>query len=132
MNWKTGVAAVALGVAVVFATAPLATQAFAGSKTVLKSVDTDNDGIVDMDEARVAANALFDQLDRDHEGTLDRKELRGHLSAKELAAADPDHDGTLTKDEYAHLVASRFKAADPDNDGTLDAKEIKSVARLLK
>jgi Ca2+-binding EF-hand superfamily protein len=132
MNWKTGVAAAALSAVVVFATGPLATQAFAGSKNVLKSVDTDNDGTVDMDEARVAANALFDQLDGDHDGTLDRKELRGHVSAKELAAADPDHDGTLTKDEYANLVASRFKAADPDSDGTLDAKEIKSVARLLK
>jgi Ca2+-binding EF-hand superfamily protein len=132
MNWKTAMAAAALSVAVVFATAPLATQAFAGSKDVLKSVDTDNNGTIDMDEARVAANTLFDQLDRDHEGTLDRKELRGRLSAKELAAADPDHDGTLTKDEYAHLVATRFKAANPDNDGTLDAKEIKSVARLLK
>ena len=110
MNWKTAMAAAALSVAVVFATAPLATQAFAGSKDVLKSVDTDNNGTIDMDEARVAANTLFDQLDRDHEGTLDRKELRGRLSAKELAAADPDHDGTLTKDEYAHLVATGLKA----------------------
>ena len=132
MNWKTGLAAAALGVAAVFATAPLATQAFAGPKDVLKSVDSDNDGTIDMDEARIAANALFDQLDGDHDGTLDRKELRGHVSAKELAEADPDHDGTLTKDEYAHLVATRFKVADPDKDGTLDAKEIKSVARLLK
>ena len=40
--------------------------------------------------------------------------------------------GTLTKDEYLALVAGRFKAADPDNDGTLDAKELKSVAKLLK
>jgi Ca2+-binding EF-hand superfamily protein len=133
MNWKTGVTALALGAAVVFATGSLATQAYAGPKSsMLKSLDTDNDGTVDMDEARVAANALFDQLDKDHEGTLDRKELRGRISAKDLAAADPDHDGTLTKDEYANFVATRFKAADPDNDGTLDAKEIKSVARLLK
>jgi hypothetical protein len=56
------------------------------------------------------------------------------LSARELAAADPDHDGTLTKDEYLALVEQRFKAADPDNDGTLDAKELNSPAgrALLK
>jgi hypothetical protein len=59
------------------------------------------------------------------------------LSKVDLTAADPDKDGTLTKDEYLSLVAARFKAADPDNDGTIDAKEISSPAgqalvRLLK
>src|SRR5712671_2954423 len=63
-------------------------------------LDTDNDGTVDLAEAKKAASALFDKLDRDHDGTLDRRELAGRLSAKEFAAADPDHDGTLTKDEY--------------------------------
>jgi hypothetical protein len=75
---------------------------------------------------------LFDRLDGDHEGTLDRKELRGRLSAAGLFAADPDNDKTLSKGEYLALVEGRFKAADPDKDGTLDAKELRSVARLLK
>jgi hypothetical protein len=99
--------------------------------------DTDNDGTVDLAEAKKAASALFDRLDRDHEGTLDKRELAGRLTAKELAAADPDHDGTLTKDEYLAVVEQRFGAADPDHDGTLDAKELNSKAgqallRLLK
>jgi hypothetical protein len=59
------------------------------------------------------------------------------LTAKELAAADPDHDGTLTKDEYLAVVEQRFGAADSDHDGTLDAKELNTKAgrallRLLK
>jgi Ca2+-binding EF-hand superfamily protein len=63
--------------------------------------------------------------------------LSRRLSAKELAAADPDHDGTLSKEEYLALVEQRFNAADPDHDGTLDAKELNSPAgrallRLLK
>jgi len=99
--------------------------------------DTDNDGTVDLAEAKKAAAALFDQLDRDKDGTLDRRELRGRLTPKEFAAADPDKDGTLTKDEYLAVVEQRFKAADPDNDGTLDAKELRSKAgralvRLLR
>jgi len=49
--------------------------------------------------------------------------------AKELAAADPDHDGTLTKDEYLAAVEQRFNAADPDHDGTLDAREIERQSR---
>jgi hypothetical protein len=48
---------------------------------------------------------------------LDRRELGGRLSAKEFAAADPDKDGTQTKDEYLAVVEQRFKAADPDKTG---------------
>jgi len=81
-----------------------------------------------MAEAKKAGSALFDRLDRDKDGTLDGRELRGRLSAKELAAADPDKDGTLTKDEYLAVVEQRFKAADPDNDGTLDARELRTKA----
>jgi hypothetical protein len=103
----------------------------------VRSLDTDDDGTVDLAEAKKAASAVFDKLDRDHDGTLDKRELAGRLSAKEIAAADPDRDGTLTKDEYLAVIEQRFKAADPDKDGTLDAKELKSAAgrallRLLR
>jgi hypothetical protein len=103
----------------------------------VQMLDTDNDGTVDLAEAKKAASALFDKLEGDHDGTLDKRELAGRLSAKELAAADPDHDGTLTRDEYLAVVEQRFRAADPDHDGTLDLKELNSKAgrallRLLK
>jgi hypothetical protein len=99
--------------------------------------DTDNDGTLDLMEAKKAASALFAKLDRDHDGTVNKRELAGRLSAKEFAAADPDHDGTLTLDEYLAVVEQRFNAANPDKDGTLDAKELHSKAgrallRLLK
>ncbi len=90
----------------------------------IRMFDTDNDGTVDLAEAKKAASALFDKLDRDHDGTLDKRELARRLTPKEFAAADPDHDGTLTKDEYLAVVEQRFTAADPDHDGTLDAKEL--------
>ena len=103
----------------------------------IRMLDTDSDGTVDLAEAKKAASAVFDRLDRDHDGTLDKRELAGRLSAKELAAADPDRDGTLTKDEYLAVVEQRFNAANPDKDGTLDAKELNSAAgkallRLLR
>ena len=102
--------------------------AFAAPSRAMRLLDTDNDGTVDLDEAKKAASALFDKLDRDHEGTLDRRELGGRFSAAEFATADPDKDGTLSKDEYLKVVENRFKAADPDNDGTLDEKELRSRA----
>ncbi|MGL3209767.1 EF-hand domain-containing protein [Bradyrhizobium sp. BR 1433] len=116
----------ALTLAMAVLSAP--TLAASGRKGALKMLDPDNDGTVDLAEAKKAAADLFAKLDPDHDGTLDARELRGRLTAKELAAADPDHDGTLTLDEYLAVVEQRFKAADPDNDGTLDAKELKSRA----
>jgi Ca2+-binding EF-hand superfamily protein len=109
----------------------------AWSQSPLKTLDPDNDGTVDLAEAKSAASKLFDKLDRDHDGTLDKRELRGRLNAKDFAAADPDNDGTLDKNEFLALVEKRFNAANPDNDGTIDAKELKSaagrsLARLLK
>ena len=96
----------------------------------MQMLDADNDGTVDLDEAKKAAETAFDKLDRDHDGTLDRRELRGRLSAAQFAAADPDKDGTFSKDEYLSLVENRFKAADRDNDGTLDESELRSRAGL--
>ena len=103
----------------------------------IRMFDTDNDGTLDLAEVKKAAAALFARLDRDHDGMLDKRELTGRLSAKELAAADPDHDGTLTAEEYLAVVEQRFNAANPDKDGTLDAKELNTSAgqallRLLR
>jgi Ca2+-binding EF-hand superfamily protein len=100
----------------------------AWSQSLLKTLDPDNDGTVDLAEAKSAASKLFDKLDRDHDGTLDKRELRGRLNAKDFATADPDNDGTLDKNEFLALIEKRFKAANPDNDGTVDAKELKSSA----
>ena len=103
----------------------------------VKLFDPDNDGTVDLAEAKKAAGALFDKLETDKDSTLTTKELQGRLSKVDFTAADPDKDGTLTKDEYLAVVEARFKAADPDNDGKIDAKEIatpagKALVRLLK
>jgi hypothetical protein len=94
----------------------------------LQQLDSDHDGTVDLSEAKAPGAAVFDRLDRDHDGTLDRRELRGRLTAPQFAAADPDHDGTLSHDEYMAIVEMRFNAADTDHDGTLDAKELRSPA----
>jgi Ca2+-binding EF-hand superfamily protein len=100
----------------------------ASDPDLLAGLDTDNDGTVSLDEAKKAADAMFDKLDRDHDGTLTRRELRGRLSAREFAAADADKDDTLSKDEYLAVVERRFKAADTDNDGTLTRRELRSRA----
>jgi Ca2+-binding EF-hand superfamily protein len=92
------------------------------------ALDPDNDGTVDLSEAKAAASALFTKLDPDKDGTLDAKELSGRVDEAALKAADPDGDGTIDRKEYDSIVAARFKAADPDGDGTLDNKELSTDA----
>jgi Ca2+-binding EF-hand superfamily protein len=51
-----------------------------------------------------------------------------------MGDADPDNDGTVSRDEYVGLAEKLFKEADTDNEGTLDAKEMQSKAgrQLMK
>jgi len=104
---------------------------------ICAGLDTDHDGTVSLDEAKKAAEIVFDKLDRDRDGTLTGRELRGSLSAREFTAADTDKDGTISKDEYLAVVEQRFKAADTDNDGTLTRRELRTktgrqLLRLLR
>jgi Ca2+-binding EF-hand superfamily protein len=103
-----------------------ASPAFAAS--VLQSLDPDNDGTVDLAEAKTAAGALFDKLEKDKDGTLDRKELHGRISDNDWKVADPDNDKTISKDEYLAFAEALFEKADADHDGTIDAKELKTPA----
>jgi Ca2+-binding EF-hand superfamily protein len=107
---------------------PILTALPASDPDLLAGLDTDHDGTVSLDEAKKAAEVMFDKLDRDHDGTLTRRELRGRLSVKEFASADTDKDGTISKDEYLAIVEQRFKAADTNNDGTLTRQELRSKA----
>jgi hypothetical protein len=108
------------------------------AETRLKTWDPDNDGTIDMAEAKKAAAAQFDLLDGDRDGTLDLKEMTAtKVDKNTFTKADPDKDGTLTKEEYYTIVELRFKAADPDNDGTVSLAELKAqpgqgLALLLK
>jgi hypothetical protein len=70
------------------------------------------------------AGAVVAKYDRDSDQTLDLVEVNTAASAR----FGPNHDGTLSKDEYLALVQKFFRRADADHDGTLDAKELRSRA----
>ena len=106
-----------------FAIAPIASYAAADGSAVVKSVDKDSDGTIDMAEAKKAAMEKFATLDADHDGTIDSKEAGMNVSK-----ADPDKDGTLDKTEFDAALSKSFEAADTDHDGTVDAKELATPA----
>jgi len=93
---------------------------------VVAKHDTDNDKTLDLNEVKTAAAAHFDRLEKDNDKALDAKEAAGVVGPKAFQAADADHDGTLSKDEYLALVEKLFKRADVDHDGTLSADELNS------
>jgi Ca2+-binding EF-hand superfamily protein len=116
-----------------------ATPVLAATKnsTLVGQFDIDHDGTVDLAEAKKAASDLFDRLDTNKDGKLSIKELHGRLRGRDFAAADADHDKTVTKDEYLAVVERRFKAADKDHDGTLSSWEFhtragRALVRLLR
>ena len=71
-----------------------------GADAVLQQWDADHDGTLDLAEAKKAAAAKFDALDRDHDGTLDRQELRGVVGAKAMREANTDKDKTIDKSHH--------------------------------
>jgi Ca2+-binding EF-hand superfamily protein len=109
------------------AATPALAQQKASACHQMKAFDPDNDGTMDLNEAKNAGSKLFDKLDVDKDGTLDQKELGGRITKAQFKAANPDNDGTLDKQEFLKIVEARFNAANPDQDGTIDCKELESA-----
>jgi Ca2+-binding EF-hand superfamily protein len=91
---------------------------------LLQKWDADHDGTLSLDEVKTAARPRFNELDRNHTGTLNRWKMGATVTAWQFRRADADKDGTLDKHEYLALVEKLFRAADRDHDGTLDRKEL--------
>jgi Ca2+-binding EF-hand superfamily protein len=129
LSLRFGALILMLSAALVAGGAPV--HARRSTASIFQMLDNNKDGTVDEAEARQAASALFDRLDIDKDGALDANELRGHINQEELQANDPDHDNTLTKDEYLAIVVERFKAADSNHDGRLGIDEFTSKPGAL-
>jgi len=89
---------------------------------VLKAVDTSGDGQIQFNEFRVFVEhaerelwQLFESIDRDHNGELDKDELRAAFSRAGLAISnakldqffdevDVNHDGVISFDEWRNFL----------------------------
>jgi Ca2+-binding EF-hand superfamily protein len=95
---------------------------------VIQELDADHDSTLDLSEVRDAAAKMFDHLDRDQDGTIERKEVGPRISKRDFAAADLNHDGVLTKDEYVALAEKLFHAADVNHYKELGENDLRSPA----
>ncbi len=108
----------------------------------MKSVDTDGDGAI----SKAEADALFNRIDTNHDGKLDKSEMAAYRKASmeqrraemqkefdaKFKAADKNGDGALTKDEAnAGLprLAKHFDQLDANHDGKLTQDESRPACR---
>lgn len=124
---------VAIGLALSF----VASNAAVADHALIGALDADRSLTLDLAEIRKAAGDTFERLDRDHDGTIEPKEIGPRISKRDFASADAGHDGTLTKDEFTALAERLFRAADEGGHGELGEKELqnpagKLLARLLR
>ncbi len=103
--------------------------------------DTNKDGALDFAEMQARRGDLtieqFNAMDKDHNGLLNREELRAAAQQRMQARAeerfkklDTNGDGGLTQQELnagrEKAEAERFKKLDTDGDGKLSEAEMKA------
>lgn len=120
--------AAAAFLAATFAASPVLAQTQITGAEVIKKIDGDNDGTLDLAEVIHAGSKVFAEINPDGDTTLESGETKGRLTAQDWKKANKDGDKTLEMDEWLSILRARFKAANPDKDGTLDAKELDSPA----
>lgn len=104
-----------------------------GQRPERRNPDTNNDGAISRDEFIAGPAAMFDRLDRNHDGRLTADErpqhggpgMRGHHRGGGmgmglgLRGADANNDGRITRAEFTQAGTAAFTRLDTNRDGAL-------------
>jgi hypothetical protein len=93
---------------------------------VLSRADYNYDGGITFGEAHAYGRAEFARADRDRNGVLTRRELRG--PAGELAHGARRRDGVVTSAEYDAHLQRQFYSLDRNRDAFLTSYELGTTA----
>lgn len=108
-----------------FAVTVLATAAFAqGGGMGMMRADTNGDGMISKAEATAQANARFDRMDTNKDGTITADERQG--PGGRMMARAGGSDGAMTRAEFVAQADKRFARIDTNRDGQLSSDELKA------
>ena len=82
------------------ANADIKTPAHKRAKVMAKKLDTNNDGLITLDELTSLQDQRFQHLDRDRNGTLDKSEFNARIIAM-FNRMDMNGDGALDDNEMS-------------------------------
>lgn len=77
------------------------------AKMTAKKLDTNNDGMVSLDELTSRQDRRFQKLDRNNDGMIDKSEFNARITAM-FNRMDRNGDGALDDDEIAKLKHRHF------------------------
>jgi Ca2+-binding EF-hand superfamily protein len=116
MNYLSGMIAIPMVGASLFAAAPSHAQTQTMSRDTFLVMDIDGSGQVDAVEFGMAMGAAFAHADDNADGTLDAQEVTVLALP---AQVDTDGNGQVTINEYLVSVRNDFRRADGDEDSIL-------------
>lgn len=91
--------------------------------------DTNNDGKLQGDEARKAADVVVQNLDKDNSGQLSFSEFQRYFLRKDMVEIDSDGDGIISRSEVDAVesddenVMEEYARMDTNNDGEITLDE---------
>ena len=91
------------------------------TRTIFDTLDTNRDGKLDRTEFRLNRLAVFMLQDDNGDGYLQPPETE--VTAEEFAAADKDGDGRLSGLEFLDAPYTQFEAIDSAGDGLITFEE---------
>lgn len=103
--------------------------------------DTNHDGVVSRQEFLAARAVRFDKLDRNHDGYLTDADIprfmRGNAERMQkfhavLQMADTNHDGKVSRAEFAAAGERMFDLIDSNHDNVIDQVEMQQATARLK